>query len=210
MVDFDYRILVVDGDKALVEFVSTVLTQELRCKVDSVADGKAALKKCTDDNVDLVLLDILLPEQDGFEIVKRLKQIQVPFVTMTPILEKQHVHHLLGIGSFSFLAKPMSETQLLGTVISALSHVSHIEGMKGFADSATELGMAKGAIAAYLSIDPDEAFEVLNEMARDAQSNVKETASTVTSFLEFLGRAKNKHTAQQERSKKRRSRGDPC
>ncbi|MDH5302289.1 MAG: response regulator [Gammaproteobacteria bacterium] len=203
MADVRYKLLVVDDDMEIRQFVATVLGAELSCDLLQAANGKDALKLCREYSPDLVLLDVVMTGMDGFEVAKQLKRAAIPFVAMTALVESEHIRHLVDLGSFSFLAKPVSRQQLLGTVISALSRIAHVREIQRYADSAADIGTARGAISAYFSIHPDQSFDLLKEMARDVHGNVKDTAQVVNQFLDFLARANQKREARQMRQKKR-------
>jgi CheY-like chemotaxis protein len=200
-------VLVVDDDKDIRDFVRAVLLNGIECEICEAVDGEDALKQCREKAPDLVLLDLVMPNMNGFEVASRLKVMGIPFVALTSMVDVSVIQKLLALGSFSFLAKPVSQGQLLGTVLSAMSHIKHIAAVQQYATDNDDICTAKGAISAYLSIHPDRAFEVMNEMARDQQGNAKDTAKVVTQFLDFLGGAQEKHEKQKLRRQQRKSSG---
>jgi len=202
------NVLIADDDQDIRAFVRTVLKAEIvGCEIHEAVDGEDALKQCRQLSIDLVLLDLVMPKKDGFEVVQQLKVLGVPFVALTATVNVEAIRRLLELGSFSFLAKPVSDGQLLGTVLSAMSHIAHIAAIKRYADANADVCTAKGAIAAYLSIHPDQAFDVINEMGRDQQGGAKDTAEEVMRFLNLLGNANNKFAKQQARRLRRRPPG---
>ena len=201
--DTKLKILVADDDDTIRDFVVLVLQNELSCDIYQAGDGKQALKISREMSPDLVLLDMIMPEPDGFEVAQRLKSMRIPFVAMTSLTGAEIIHRLNALGSYSFLAKPVSKAQLLGTVTAALSHIKHLNALERHANNNCDICTARGAISAYLSIHPDQAYDVINEMARDQQGNAMDTAQFVNQFLVFLANAKSKHIVQQERRKKR-------
>lgn len=69
------RILIVDDDTSYLELASTFLLSEGH-EVINAGDGEEALE-CLEENPDLVLLDILMPEMNGIEVLKRIKNMDV-------------------------------------------------------------------------------------------------------------------------------------
>lgn len=201
----DITVLIVDDDIDIRQYVSTVLTNTTRVVLHECPDGESALAFCAETPPDLVLLDILMPKKDGFSVAMALKRLRVPFIAMTSIVDNESIHRMIELGSFSFLAKPMSEAQLLGTVESALAHIQQIEALREFASTSGDIGTARGAISAYLSIHPDQAFDVIHELARDEHGKSKDIASTVNNFLSFIASANTKlHDQRNRRTKKRK------
>lgn len=193
-------LLLVDDDKSVRRYAHTIISKTLQCHLLEAKDGKEALAITHNQTVDLVLLDLVMPELDGFEVAAQLKQAGIPFIAMTALIDQETIQRLIGLGSFSFLAKPVSEAQLIGTVLSALSHIKHIKAVQAHADRVEDICIAKGAIAAYLSIHPDQAFDVINEMGRDQQGNAKDSATIVNDFLIFMAKANQKFQTQQQRN----------
>ena len=65
------RILVVDDEEAIVQLLTTVLRYE-GFEVESAADGRAALRAAERFRPDLIMLDVMLPDLDGFEVYRRI------------------------------------------------------------------------------------------------------------------------------------------
>ena len=80
------RILVVDDEESITQLVSTVLRYE-GFEVESALDGKAAIKVARAFKPDLVVLDVMLPDWDGFEVYRRLADgLPVGLQIMAPAL----------------------------------------------------------------------------------------------------------------------------
>lgn len=203
MSELNPSILVVDDDKDIREFVARVLQHELACEILYAEDGSQALNLCRDAAPDLVLLDMIMPGVDGFNVAKSLKNMGIPFIAMTAMVSADTILRLNTLGSFSFLAKPVSHAQLLGTVLSAVSHIRHIKALQKHANNNCDICTARGAISAYLRIHPDQAFDVINEMGRDQQGSAADTAKIVNQFLNFIATANEKHNTQLARNNKR-------
>jgi len=78
-------VLVVDDDSDLLDVLSRTIGQEFpRCRVLRAADGAAALRTMRDERLDLVLLDLLMPEADGYEVLATRKDD--PALTAIPII----------------------------------------------------------------------------------------------------------------------------
>jgi two-component system phosphate regulon response regulator PhoB len=118
------RILVVDDEPEAVELVEFNLKQA-GYAVSTAADGAEALKKARSQTPDLVVLDVMLPEMDGFEICKVLRldpaTAKVPIIMLTA--KAAEIDRVLGLelGADDYLTKPFSPRELLLRIKKILS-----------------------------------------------------------------------------------------
>jgi len=110
------RILVVDDEPEAVELVEFNLKQA-GYAVSTATDGAEALKKARAQTPDLIVLDVMLPEMDGFEICKTLRldavTAKVPIIMLTA--KAAEIDRVLGLelGADDYLTKPFSPRELL-------------------------------------------------------------------------------------------------
>ncbi|PYE89698.1 PleD family two-component system response regulator [Phyllobacterium leguminum] len=113
------RILVVDDLPANVKLLESRLLAEYY-DVVSAPGGEAALDICQSSNVDIVLLDVMMPGIDGFEVCRRLKAdpktMNIPVVMVTALDRPQDRIRGLEAGADDFLTKPVNDLQLLSRV----------------------------------------------------------------------------------------------
>ncbi|MEP1516993.1 MAG: response regulator, partial [Nitratireductor sp.] len=113
------RILVVDDIPATLKLLEARLSAEY-FEVLTAASGPEALEVCQGGKVDVVLLDILMPEMDGFEVCHRLKQdpltAHIPVVIVTALDQVADRIRGLEAGADDFLTKPVNDLQLLTRV----------------------------------------------------------------------------------------------
>ncbi len=108
------KVLVVDDEESIVTLLQFNLEQA-GFSVTTAMDGKAALEKGQHDDFDLIVLDIMLPEMDGLEVCKQLRQSKV----MTPILmltaKDDEFDKVLGLelGADDYLTKPFSPREVV-------------------------------------------------------------------------------------------------
>ncbi|MCB1005210.1 MAG: response regulator transcription factor, partial [Acidimicrobiales bacterium] len=114
------RVLVVEDDAALRETLSLLLVRA-GLEVTSVRDGVAALEAEAGGAVDLVLLDLMLPELDGFEVCRRLRvRSAVPIVVLTARDDTADIVRGLELGADDYLTKPFEPVELVARVRAAL------------------------------------------------------------------------------------------
>src|SRR5437764_6106045 len=113
-------ILVVDDDPGVRESFRLIL--EDHYDVLDVPDGPQALDAVRASQVDLVLLDIRLPEMDGIEVLERIKAIDegVEVVLVTAVRTVRTAVAAMKLGAFDYLTKPFEEDELLAVIARAL------------------------------------------------------------------------------------------
>lgn len=113
------KILVVDDEQVTTELAKTFLEQQ-GFRVVCAFDGEEALRVAQAERPDLILLDIMLPKVDGFEVCKRLKADKV--FAKTPILMftakglSKDIEKGREVGADEYLVKPFSGRALVATI----------------------------------------------------------------------------------------------
>jgi len=117
------RILVVDDDEMVLMALDELLKPE-GYAVDTVASGNEALQRLDQGAYDLIMTDVIMPEMDGFELCKRIREKEkyrdVPVVFLTAKTRDEDRVRGLEAGANLFLSKPISPDKLLGIVSSTL------------------------------------------------------------------------------------------
>lgn len=102
------KILIVEDDPFLSEMYSTKLVQE-NFEVDLAIDGKEAIKKAREMKPDLILLDIVLPKMDGFEVLAEIKKDielrNIQIIALTNLGQKEEVEKGLKLGADDYIVK---------------------------------------------------------------------------------------------------------
>ena len=110
------RILVVDDDVALAEMIGIVLGNE-GFRVAFCADGSQALTQFQESNPDLVLLDVMLPGMDGFDVCRAIRRVSdVPIVMLTARSDTSDVVTGLEAGADDYVPKPFKPKELVARV----------------------------------------------------------------------------------------------
>jgi len=111
------RVLVVDDEPSIVDALATSLRYE-GFTVDEAVTGRRALALAQEDPPDLVILDVMLPELDGFEVTRRLRAdgIHVPVLFLTARDSLQDKLAGLTIGGDDYVTKPFALTEVIARV----------------------------------------------------------------------------------------------
>ncbi len=110
------RILVVDDDTMNLRRAERILKAEY--EVILAGSGKEALDQIKGKNIDLILLDIAMPEMDGIETFKRMKESSpdVPVIFLTASGDEDDVRNAIKLGAVNYLKKPFPPQELLKRV----------------------------------------------------------------------------------------------
>jgi heavy metal response regulator len=111
------RILVVEDEKKVGSFIKRGL-EAASYSVDVEHDGEAGLRRLLEGGYDLVILDIMLPRLDGFEVMKEIRQrrIDVPILLLTARIAVADKVTGLDLGADDYLTKPFAFEELLARV----------------------------------------------------------------------------------------------
>ena len=126
--EFDRRrILVVDDEERMVRFIRMNLEHD-GFQVMEAFNGKQAIDKLR-DTPDLILLDVMMPDIDGFEVLETVREVSsVPVIMLTAKGEENDRVRGLELGADDYITKPFSPRELVGRVKAVLRRT---EGMSG-------------------------------------------------------------------------------
>lgn len=112
----DRLILVVDDEPRMIQFIRMNLELE-GYRVVQASDGLEALDKVRDELPDLVILDVMMPDLDGFETLRILRETSdVPVIMLTVKSEEDDIVRGLGLGADDYVTKPFSPRELSSRV----------------------------------------------------------------------------------------------
>jgi two-component system, OmpR family, alkaline phosphatase synthesis response regulator PhoP len=110
------KILAVDDEHNILELIKLYLSRE-GYQVDTVSRGSEALPKVLQFNPDLVILDLMLPDMDGFEVCRQIRgKSKVPILMLTA--RKEDVDKIIGLemGADDYLTKPFNPRELIARI----------------------------------------------------------------------------------------------
>ena len=114
------KVLVVDDEKLIVKGIRFSLEQD-GMEVDCAYDGEEALKMATENQYDMILLDVMLPKYDGFEVCRQIREYSdVPIIMLTA--KGDDMDKILGLdyGADDYITKPFNNLELVARVKSQL------------------------------------------------------------------------------------------
>ena len=175
------RVLVVDDILANVKLLEARLSAEY-FEVLTAYSGREALELLDSERVDVVLLDVMMPGMDGFEVCRRIKQVpatmHLPVIMVTALDQPSDKVQGLKAGADDFLTKPVDDIALV-TRVKNLARLKTLndEMMKRVASGA-EIGILPGAVAAGVNVDRPGCILLVEDQARASQRVVSALAKT--------------------------------
>ncbi|MDF2176708.1 diguanylate cyclase [Aliiglaciecola sp. CAU 1673] len=112
------RVLIIDDEKANLKVLSEILREEV--DIVLAANGPQGIRKATEYLPDLILLDVVMPQMDGFEVIAKLKQHQatsaIPVIFITALGDSRHEEKGLLLGARDYIQKPFHSTIVLARI----------------------------------------------------------------------------------------------
>lgn len=121
------KILVVDDEKPISDIIKFNLVKE-GYEVETAFDGEEALKKVYQYQPDLVLLDVMLPKLDGFQVCRRIREsFNMPIIMLTA--KEEEVDKVLGfeLGADDYITKPFGMRELIARVKANIRRLNFID-----------------------------------------------------------------------------------
>ncbi len=108
------RILLVEDSLSLCEVLKTVLQKE-KYEVQIANDGESGLELAMSDIFDLIILDVMMPKKNGFDVLKTLRKnrVMTPVIILTALTQEYNKVKGLDMGADDYLPKPFSTAELL-------------------------------------------------------------------------------------------------
>lgn len=153
-------VLIVDDIPRNLQILSNILNTE-GYQISFASNGKQALSVCETTQPDLILLDIMMPEMDGFEVCEKLKSNEltkfIPVIFITGKAEMDDIVHGFKLGAVDYVTKPFNSVELISRVR------NHIE-----------LKLSRDVILRY------------NQQLKETQTELKQTIASKDKFFSII------------------------
>lgn len=123
----NFKILVVDDEKDIVDLLKYNLEKEKDFEVITSLNGKDALKQAGENKPDLVLLDVMMPEMNGFDVCRKLRNnlptSKIPVIFLTA--KENEIDEIIGLelGADDYIQKPISPRKVVARIKTVLRRV---------------------------------------------------------------------------------------
>ncbi|MBO4343515.1 MAG: response regulator transcription factor [Clostridia bacterium] len=122
-----YKILVVDDEEGIREIIKKYAQFE-GYTVDEAQNGMTAIDKCSEKDYDIIILDVMMPDLDGFSVCKEIKKhrTDVPVIMLSARGEEYDRIHGFEVGVDDYVVKPFSPKELMMRVSAVLKRKNNI------------------------------------------------------------------------------------
>ncbi len=122
------RILITDDEAKIRSLIAKYATHE-GFETEEACNGMEAVEKCEKNTYDLVIMDIMMPELDGFSAVKEIKKTQpdMPFIMLSALGEEYDKIHGFDLGVDDYVVKPFSTKELMMRIQAILKRTKSSE-----------------------------------------------------------------------------------
>ena len=196
---FRKKILIIDDSELMVKLITDIL-QGRDYRVVSASDGFQGLRKVTEEKPDLVLLDIVMPGMDGFEVCKILRDNPVnnlmPIIMLTAQENEDDKLTGLELGADDYIIKPFNPRELLSRISNTLIRIDRnrwanpLTGLKGNLEIQAEINRRIATneffSVIYLDIDNFKAFNDVYGFPCGDRA-IKITADIITDNVHAFG-----------------------
>lgn len=134
MTRYECRILLVDDEPELLEMVGSLLIKEGYHQVDRAVDCNEAVRLTRENEYQLVLLDVMLPDGDGFALLEQLRRLKgsgLPVIFLSARDEDSARLRGLGLGADDYITKPFLPEELLLRMKAVLRRTYHLDDETG-------------------------------------------------------------------------------
>lgn len=119
MVEMSIRVLLAEDEPHIVESL-TFLLERAGYQVDVETDGRAALEAALDNVPDVLVLDVMLPELDGYEVLRRLRADDrtksLPTLMLTAKGQREDRETAMDVGADIFITKPFANAEIVDAI----------------------------------------------------------------------------------------------
>lgn len=168
------RILIVDDDPDTIQLVASYLEDE-GYDLYVAKNGEEALRKVRDNEYDLLLLDVVMPDLNGREVCRRLKSNEdgsdLPIVFLTSQSDPEKLAEGFEVGAADYISKPVTEPELTTRVRHQLELVDYRESMEKLVDEKTsELERKNMALKELLDQYEEHKEEAVEHVTENLES----------------------------------------
>ena len=119
-----YKVLIADDNKQIVSILSEYCKKN-NFTVNTVFDGETALKEIEENEFDIILLDVMMPKKDGFDVCRQVRTFSnVPIIMITARGEDYEKIMGLEIGADDYIVKPFSPGEIIARINAILRRIT--------------------------------------------------------------------------------------
>ncbi|WP_457626546.1 diguanylate cyclase [Persephonella sp.] len=131
------NILIIDDTESNIDILMEILGDDF--EIYAATDGETGLEIINEEDIDLVLLDIMMPDMDGFEVCRKLKENHrtedIPVIFITALTDEESIEKAFDVGGSDYITKPFKHKEVLARVKMHLKLKYYQEELKKLAST---------------------------------------------------------------------------
>jgi len=175
----DYQLLIIDDNDDIRSFLTDEFSRYM--KIETAIDGKEGLQKAIEINPDLIICDVMMPEMDGFEVTRQLKNefqtCHIPIILLTAHSSIEHQLEGIESGADAYITKPFSLKYIIKRVMKLIEQRERLK--KRFSK--------EFVIDGNLVNTTDKDKQFLEKIEKILDSNYADSNFTLDKFVELSG-----------------------
>jgi putative two-component system response regulator len=182
-------ILIVDDEVRNVELEKALL-EPYNYKVLTALDGDEVLKAVAANSIDLILLDVMMPGKDGFEITRRLKSNEktriIPIILVTALSDKKDRIKGIEAGCDDFISKPVDVSEFVARVRTSLEVKSYSDDMHNHEiELENEVSKRTAELYTAMALIEEASLETIHRLAAIVEYRDEYTGSHITRMSRY-------------------------
>lgn len=145
-------VLIAEDDEGAAKLMTQYLSH-LPCRVKWVESGRETLETVFNQKVDVILLDVMLPELSGFEVCRQLKENEDTFpiqiVMITSLIDLNYKIRGIGVGADDYLVKPIHKEELCTRIGALFKKKNYLDHLREKIDAAVQAAIIDGLTGVY-------------------------------------------------------------
>lgn len=112
-----YNVLIIEDDKDIIELLTLYLSSDGNFNVYALEDNNEVISNIVKNNIDVVLLDVMMPEINGYEVLKMIRsEYNIPVIMISAnIMDSDHIM-ALNLGADAYINKPFNPLEVIATI----------------------------------------------------------------------------------------------
>lgn len=116
------KLLIIEDEKNIRNFITSILTAE-KYQVIQARNGKEGISQAASQCPDIILLDLGLPDMDGFDVISKIREwTATPIIVISARIQEDDKVAALDLGADDYITKPFGNSELLARIRTALRH----------------------------------------------------------------------------------------
>lgn len=112
-----YNVLIIEDDRDIIELLSLYLSGDANFTVYSLTNGSKVIEEIENKKIDVILLDVMMPEINGYEVIKLIRsKYNIPIIMISAnIMDSDHIL-ALNLGADAYINKPFNPLEVIATI----------------------------------------------------------------------------------------------